>query len=202
MDNVIPAFITLSAIAVGSLAHAETSLVKQPSPPSPITPKDVRVLPYSREHEKTSLDGERGHPDELRVVTTANKIHLYGTKRVASQKWEGRLICHAGKLALLAPAARTGKVFVKVPPADDVTYYYAALELTNGTLETKELKVQPGQEYAWTFATEAGESRFVVLDGQTEIARLKASADEVKGYGFSATVRWKGNEADLTVTVE
>ena len=202
MNKTIPTPVTLAAIPVGSPARAQNSPVKEPGPPPPITPKDVRVLPYSREHEKPSLDGKRGYPDELRVVTTANKIHLYGTKRAQKETWEGRLICHCGKLALLAPVPRKGKVSVKVPPADDVTYYYAVLEMTDGALESKELKVEPRKDYSWAFSTEAGESTFVVLDGQTQLARIKAPAEKVKGYGFSSTVRWKGNEADLTFTAE
>ncbi len=168
----------------------------------PITAKDVRTLPYSREFEKVSLDGKRGHPDELHVATTTNRVHLSGKKKVDSAKVDGRLICHSGKLALLSPAPRAGKVSIKVAPADDVLYYYATLELTDGTLDSRLLKLAPKKDYDWSYKVEGGQATLRVADGATEVASITVPSEKVKGYGFSSTVRWKGNESDLTFTVE
>jgi hypothetical protein len=199
----VAALLAIVAIVAGNpLAPAANPPAKPSAPPAPITSKDVRVLPYSREFEKTSLDGKRGQPDELHVATTANRIHLSGKKRADSMKVDGRLICHSGKLALLTPAARTGKVSIKVPAADDVTYYYAVLELMDGTLETKMLKVVPKKDYDWSYKTEAGQATLRVVDGAAEVASITVPGEKVKGYGFASTVRWKGNESDLTFTVE
>jgi hypothetical protein len=123
MNLGIRTLVVFTAMASSSLAQAPNQSTKPASPPAPITAKDVRVLPFSREFEETSLDGKRGQPDELRVVTTPNKVHLSGKKRIEQMKVDGRLICHSGKLALLAPADRAGKLVVRVPTADDVTYY-------------------------------------------------------------------------------
>ena len=202
MNHALHTLVLLTALAGTSLAQAPQPAVKPSVPPAPITVKEVRVLPYSREHEKTSLEGKRGHPDELRVVTTTNKIHLHGKKRVESMKVDGWLICHSGKLALLPPVDRAGNVSIKVPPADDTTYYYAVLEMRDGTLQSSALKVELKKDYGWSFKSEGGESTFRVVDGPNELVAIKAPKDKIKAYGFSATVRWKDNEADLAFTVE
>lgn len=202
MNHAFHSLVLLTAIATSSLGQSPQPAAQRSAPPPPITSKDVRVIPYSREHEKTSLDGKRGHPDDLRVATTTNKIHLYGKKRVPSIKVDGRLICHSGKLALLAPVDRAGKLYIKVPSADDVTYYYGVFEFRDGTLNPKELKMEVKKTYDWSFTSNAGQSTFRVVDGQAELMAITAPTDKIKGFGFSSTVRQKDNESDLTFTVE
>ena len=46
----------------------------------------------------------------------------------------------------------------------------------------------------------SGRAKVLMADG-TEIAALNAPSEKVKGYGFAATVRDKGNEADMSITV-
>ena len=202
MNLAIHTLLAFTVTAGSLLAQAPNQPSKPASPPPPITAKDVRIFPFARELQQTSLDGKRGQADELRVATTTNKVHLSGRKRVDSVKVDGRLICHSGKLALLAPADRGGKLAVRVPTADDVTYYFASIELTDGTLSTKPIKLETRKTYEWSFKTEAGQSTFRIVDGQTELAAISAPSEKVKGYGFAATVRWKNNEADLEFTIQ
>ena len=108
-NSILPLLICAAFTIFASAQNPVAPTNSTPAAP-PVSAKDVRVIPFAREHEVTSLDGKRGFPDELRVVTTTNKVHLYGTKRVESVKADGRLITHGGKLALLAPADRVGKL--------------------------------------------------------------------------------------------
>src|SRR5437870_1463204 len=103
-----------AALITSSLAQPPATKPLRPSPPAQITPKDVRVLPYCREQENKEVTNARDFTDELRVATTTNKIHLSGKKRMDNdKKGTGKPMLHVGKLALLAPADRAGKLTVK-----------------------------------------------------------------------------------------
>lgn len=143
-----------------------------------------------------------GFPDELRVVTTTNKIHLSGKKRVNNgNKGGGKPILHVGKLFLIAPTDRGGKLMIKSPSAHDATYYYAVIELDGDNLETKMLDLTVGKNYDWSATAQGGQTTLRISDAGAEIATVTAPTDKVKGIGFASTVRWKDNEADLTFTV-
>jgi hypothetical protein len=202
MNYALRSLLVVAALADRSLAQSPAPPAKPTTPLPPITAKDVRAVPFCRELDTQDLSGKRGFPDELRVVTTSNKIHLYGKKREEGKfVVDGRPILHSGKLALLAPSDRTGKLSIKVPSAEDVTYYFAVLQFADGTLDAKRLKADLNKTYDWSVKTEAGQTTLRVLDGQTEVVAVKAPGEKVKGVGFASTVRWKGNESDLTFTV-
>ena len=167
-----------------------------------LTPKDVRVFPYCREQENKKVTSIRDFPDELRVVTTTNKIHLSGKKRMDNdKKGQGKPMLHVGKLALIAPADRGGKLMVKTSSADDATYYYAVLELDADNLETKRLNLAASKNYDWSVTAQGGQTTLRISEAGTDVATVTAPTDKVKGIGFASTVRWKNNESDLTITL-
>jgi hypothetical protein len=165
--------------------------------------KDIHVYRFSREFAEQKFDfNDVEMPDELRVTTT-DKIHIVGKKREQkTQRVKGRLTGHIGKLALVTVGERTGKVMVKIPPAQDVTYYFASLELTDDTLQTKIIELDAKKIYAWSVHSQNGQTTFRIVDGATEVMQLAAPSDKVKGFGFAATVRNSGNEADLSMTFD
>ncbi len=173
---------------------------KAPAPAAKLTPKDVRVLPFCREFEHQKFKAnDRDLPDELHVTFT-DRIHLYGKRRGDVVKVTGRSVGHVGKVVLLPAGDRAGKLVAKVPVVDEVTYYYAVLEMADDSLETKLLRLAKDKSYDWSMKTENGQSTLrLLLDGK-EFAALNGPSEKVKGYGFAATVRSKGNEADLLLT--
>ena len=193
--------ITISLFLACS-AYAQTPAVKPATPIPKLTAKDVRELPFSREFKETVFKANsRDTGDELRV-TMAGGVHIYGKKRGDTVQYQGRTVGHIGKVALMTLGARSGKLTVKVPPAEEVTYYYAVLEVPAGVLDTKPMKLAVGKTYLWSIKTEEGLTIFRVQDGAAEVARLSGAEAEVKGFGFAATVRSKGNEADLMATFD
>ena len=95
---------------------------------------------------------------------------------------------------------RAGGLVAKVASMEDVTYYFAVLELDDDTLDTKWLTLAANKPCQWSVKSEGGQTTLKIVSGATEVASLSAATEKVKGYGFAATVREKGNEADLTVT--
>jgi len=193
----------LIALAV-IISHASAQINKPAaaSPPAPkLATKDIRVLPFAREFKEQKFkSNDHEMPDELRVNVVTTGLHLYGKKRGETARVQNRPTGHVGKVVLLPVGNRSGQLSVKVTWAEEVTYYYAVLEV-NDALETTVLKLVPGKNYDWSFKTENGQSTLKVADGAAELASLSGTADAVKGFGFAGTVRTKGNEADLTITL-
>lgn len=182
-------------------AHAQVAPAKAPA--VKLTPKDIRELPFCREFREQVFKGkDRSIGDELRVSLTGSGLHIWGKKKVNDVRHNGRVVCHMGKVALMPVGARGGKLTVKAPSAEDVTYYYAVIETAAGALETKLVTLAVGKTYTWSLKTEAGQTTLAVLEGATEIARLSKAEAEVKGGGFAATVRFVGNEADLLASID
>lgn len=190
-----------------SCCASATLLAQAPAPAKPATPaprltaKEIRVLPFCREFkEKKFKPNDRDLPDELRATVGAADIHLYGKKRGEVVQLQGRPTGHVGKVVLLPPGERKGRLAAKVGSAEEVTLYFAVLEMAEA-LETKPLKLTAGKNYDWTVKVENGQTTLRVLDGTAELAALSGPADGVKGLGFAATVRNKGNEADLLIAL-
>ena len=172
------------------------------APALKLTPKDIRVLPFCREFKEQKFKtNDRELSDELRV-TTGERIHFYGKKRGEVVRVTGRQVGHVGKLVLMPPDARTGTLTVKVPTVEEVTHYFAVLEMADESLSTKTVKLLKGKNYLWALKVENGQTALrIVADGK-EVESLTGATDQVKGFGFAATVRAKGNEADATITFD
>lgn len=194
--------LALAASLTSLSAQAPLTPALHATPAPPLTPKDVRIFPFCREEENKKITSTIGFPEELRVVTTTNKIHLSGKKRVNNgNKGGGKPLLHVGKLALIAAADHAGKLIVKSPSANDATYYHAVLELDGDNLETKRLELAAGKDYDWSVASQGGQTTLRITTAGTDVATVTAPTDKVKGVGFASTVRWKDNEADLTITI-
>ena len=114
----------------------------------------------------------------------------------------GREIGHVGKVVLLPAGPRSGTLTVNVPTVEEVTHYFAVIEMADESLETKSLKLVKGKKYLWSLKAEGGQTAFRVMADGVEVASLTGGTDSVKGFGFASTVRAKGNEADATVTFD
>ena len=192
-----------SALMLGaSFGQAPIAPPKPSAPSAKPAPKDIRVLPFCREFKEQKFKAnDREISDELRV-TASDRIHIYGKKRGDVVRVTGRQVGHVGKLALMPPETRTGTLTVKVPTVEEVTHYFAVLEMADESLATKSLKLLKGKNYLWSLKVENGQTALrIVADGK-EVESLTGATDQVKGYGFAATVRAKGNEADATITFD
>jgi len=175
---------------------------KAPASLPKLTAKDIRVLPFLREFWEVKFKpNDREAPDELRVTTTPTQVHLYGSKRGdKTVRIRERTSGHTGKVFLLPPASRAGKLTVKLPSSEEVRYYYAVLEKADA-LDSKPVKLEVGKVYAWSIKAEEGRTTLRLTEGATEVVSLSGLSEEVKGAGFAATVREKDHEADLMLTL-
>jgi len=168
-----------------------------------LNPTDVRILPFLREQRTRKFQkNEPQPPDELRVTSSTNRIHIYGKKKADGNRFEGKPGGHVGKLVLFPPADRSGSLTARLPTAEDVRTYYAALELDGETLETDQVELAARTAYEWSVKSENGTTQLSITSAGKDIVSLSAPTDKVKGVGFASTVRWGGNEADLAITVK
>lgn len=193
-------FLTLVTFAVLALPHVAPAQ-------STSTPKlatgDIQVVPFAREHPQVKFKpNDREMPDELRATTTG-QIRITGKKKVQQcPQVRGKPGCHVGKLVLIPPGDRTGKLSVKQPSANDLLYHFACVELPGEALDSKEIKLETGVEYTWEVKTAAETTTFTIRSKSGDLVRMSAPKDKFLGYGIAATVRYKGNEADLTITFD
>jgi hypothetical protein len=201
------AIATSLLLAVLGPASAQQSTPPSAKPHQIIT-NDIVVLPFCEDLQTQKLGPTSGIKfDDLTVSSNPQiggvVIRINGKKHEDfSVQKGGRRIFHTGKLALLPPADRSGKITVAVPTVNDATYYYIILERPDGILQQSHLKLAPGAIYTWAIKSSNGETSFRLSNESHEIAALTAPTREVKGFGFAATVRWKSNEADMTITCQ
>ena len=112
------------------------------------------------------------------------------------------MCAHFGKLVLISAGNLKGKLTVKNPSADDVTCYYATIELDGGKLDTKIIQLSTGVDYSWSLAKGPAQSTLKIMEGAKEVVNLSGPAASVKSFGFASTVRYLGNESDISVTFE
>ncbi|MGB0774198.1 MAG: hypothetical protein ACPGUY_00015 [Akkermansiaceae bacterium] len=114
-----------------------------------------------------------------------------------------------GKLVLFPAGNRTGKLVAKLPSLEDVRFYHIAIEFKDtkdrkNVIQSRTLALKKSIQYSWSYSVADGTGTFKLVehgeDGVTTISSLSASAEEIVGIGFAATVRWSGNEADLSIT--
>lgn len=192
---------TGAALAQAPLATPKPSLLATPKPR--LSAKDIRVLPFAREFKEQKFKpNDREVPDELHVTVGQADVHLYGKKRGdKAPSVQGRPLGHVGKVVLLPSGDRAGRLIVKAGASEDVTYYFAVLEMA-AALDAQSIKLAAGKIYGWSVKTEEGLTTLRVMDGPAELARMSGAADGIKGVGFAATVRNKGNEADVSITLQ
>ena len=192
------------------MTHLAWSQVPTPTKPTPAAPRppvltsrDIRVLPFAREwKERIFKRNDREMPDELRVSVTADRIRISGKKKAGDTPRVGeKSVGNVGKLVLLPPGDRSGTLTAKFPTTEDVRYYFLVLELADGTLDSKDMKLAADTNYEWSARTDAGQTTLrVAVAGGTEVASSSAPSDAVKGVGFASTVRSQGNEVDVSIT--
>jgi len=170
--------------------------------PVKLTPRDIHVHPFVEEHRAIKFKSNSGEVPREFTVTTTDKIRIYGRKRTdGAPSVRGKPAGHLGQLVLLPPGDRKGTLSVK--KAFGLTRFFTVIELPDDTLDTKEVPLKEGKDYAWTAKAENGRTtlRILAADG-SEVASSNGPTDKVRGFGFAVTARHKGNDIDLTVTYE
>jgi hypothetical protein len=169
--------------------------------------KDIVIVPFCSVATDTKLDPKsKDIFDELKVTVTTGKqtrCRISGKKKEESGNLEGRPVLHTGKLALIPADNRKGTLAAKLPTVVDVRSYYICAELADNKLKSEYVKLEKGIDYTWSVETAGDQKTFQLLDlDKKVIATIKAPEKQMRAIGFAATVRWKGNEADLAATVD
>jgi hypothetical protein len=191
------------------------SVAVEPPPPK-LDTKDLQIVPFCTAAKDRKLDPKTKKIfDELKVSVTAGRETRYrisGKKKHEVGDLEGEPVLHLGKLVLAPIANRIGSVNAKLPTVTDVRFYYMCVEYGEGKLKTEHVKLPEKTVCFWTLDTSDGETVFHLYkvaeakDGKAPtkvtLGKIAVPEDEAKSFGFAATVRWAGNEADLTVTFD
>ena len=169
----------------------------------PLSSNGMRDLPFCREFKQQIFKAnDRSVGDELRVSFAAGELRIWGKKKVDAVHYNGTPVGHMGKVALLPMSARSGKLTVKMPTAVGVRYYFIVLETADGKFDTTELKLEAGKTYTWGLKIDGRQIKYSVMDGASEVAALSEEVSKIKAFGFAATVRQVGNEADLVASID
>ncbi|MGB1259468.1 MAG: hypothetical protein ACPG6P_05460 [Akkermansiaceae bacterium] len=181
----------------------------RPKKAPPLTMKDIREYPYTTSFKNRKLStSSDGIFDELKV-SKGKRIRIHGKKQHDGGRVDGRVVNHMGKLVLFPAGNRTGKLVAKLPSLEDVRFYHIAIEFKDtkdrkNVIQSRTLALKKSIQYSWSYSVADGTGTFKLVehgeDGVTTISSLSASAEEIVGIGFAATVRWSGNEADLSIT--
>jgi hypothetical protein len=187
--------LTLASLALVLLAwptHAQA--------PAKLTARDIHVHPFAQEHKETKFKSNSNDlPHEL-TVTTTDKIRFYGKRRTkGAPSVLGKPTGHLGQLVLLPTGNRKGTISLK--KAFGTIRFFAVLELPDDALDSKDIPLKEGKNYAWSAQTEGDQTTLRILaDDGSEVASSKGPANKVRGLGFAVTARTEGNEVDLTIT--
>lgn len=176
--------------------------------------KDFQIVPFCTVATDRKLDPKTKNIfDELKVSVNAGRQTRYrisGKKKHEAGDLEGQPVLHLGKLVLAPIADRVGSVNAKLPTVTDVRSYFMCVEYGEGKLKTEHVKLPEKTDCFWKVETKDGETEFLLYqvtkaedgkgyDKQT-LGSITVPKDQAKAFGFAATVRWQGNEADLAVT--
>lgn len=193
----------LGSVALVSALAAQ----EKKSGPPPVRPGDVVVVPFTSVAADRKLDPKaKDIFDELKATVTSGRqtrIRISGRKDADSGNFEGRPVNHAGKLVLIPGSPRSGTLVAKEPTANDVRYYHICVELPDDKLKSEHVELKKGETYAWVVKTEGDKTSFTVTDESSKpVASISVPDSDFRAFGFAATVRWKGNEADLVITMD
>lgn len=180
---------------------------KAEAPKDRITGKDISVHPFTTVATDKKIDPKSKKIfDELKVIVTSEaqsaRVRITGKKKDESGNYEGRPVNHTGKLALVPFSERKGVVKVGEPSIEDVCRYFLVLELPGDKLESKGLTLEKGVEYQWSISKKDDQVIYTLTSEGKDTTTITAPADQVKAFGIAAVVRWKGNEADVSMTIE
>ncbi len=141
-----------------------------------------------------------GVPDELTLAAGGRGLRISGVKKTDTASIQNRTCGHFGKIGMLMGVARrTGELGVVVASQGDHTCYGLHLIKADGSLESQSIILKPDEKYSWQTQIENGNLVLRVKDVRNEVATLHLPAGQVRGIGFSATVRHVGDKADLQV---
>ncbi len=191
----------LSAAVIAMVILALNIQAQTPKPVPKPSPSDIRVLPFCGTKKDLKIDPKtKGIFDEL-SVTKSGRIHIHGTKQDDSGRINGEVVYHIGKIAVIPPDDRTGKLVAKLGTQPSVRRYFVALEFDD-KLKTEEVTLKEDQIYEWSVKSENGNTTFNLTAGQAAVATITAPTAQVKGVGFAAALRFTKNKADLDVSFD
>lgn len=141
-----------------------------------------------------------GVPDELALAAGGRALRISGAKKTDTATIQNKTCGHFGKIGMLMGVGRrAGELRVAVGSQADHTIYNVHLVKADGSLESRTIELKPDEKYGWQTQVEGGHVVLRVDAGRNEVAMLRLPAGQVRGVGFSATVRHVGDKADLQV---
>lgn len=141
-----------------------------------------------------------GVPDELTLAAGGRALRISGVKKTDTASIQNRTCGFFGKIGMLMGVARrSGELGVVVGSQGDHTCYSLHLIKADGSLESQSISLKPDEKYGWQTQVENGHLVLRVKAGRNEVATLRLPVGQVRGIGFSATVRRVGDKADLQV---
>ena len=169
----------------------------------PATANGVEVKHYLGEGNRIiDLDPDANLPDELKCDVGGNRVSIYGTCIYDVVTLKGQSGGWLGKAAFLPTTASGGTISAKIRPDTQHVRYDFLLRTLDGLVHSAPLSVLSIAP-TMTWRVEKTKDRCTVfVDGKGVNAAklLETSSDNYLGVGIAATVRWIGDQADISCT--
>lgn len=193
-------------LAVSFLAGG-LGLAEDPVKPAKLDLKEIHVYSYCGTEGKHLFGPkERKLFDELKYSASGSqqtKFRISGKKKQDNYPYEGAYIYHLGKVALVPIAQRSGTIVTDIEKdkeKDASPTHYLVFQLDNGSLQSQTITLTKGPVYTWTMDRSGATATLTVKEGDNVVSSMSAPTDQTREFGFATTVRFVGNEADMTVT--
>jgi hypothetical protein len=196
----------LGCLSLAGILSAED--VKKPEKAEKLDLKALHVHPYCSTEPSPLLDPKmKGIFDELKVSvnsSTDTRFHITGKKKNDTGKIGDKVVYHLGKLVTTPAVSRTGTILVQLMKGkDESAGNYVALTMQDDTVKATIYKLSEGVPHKWKLDRGPETTTLVVMENdEKEAIRLSAPTSEVREYGFAATVRSVGDNADVLVTFD
>ncbi len=143
-----------------------------------------------------------GPPDDFVADQKLASVWIHGQKKTEGAIVGGAGTDHLGKAIVISPegnAPLTGLMKAAVASRDDGIYYFGMLVMKDKSIQLLSIDFSAGQTARWSVMRRGADIVISIeKEGITPIT-LSAPASAVIGYGLGTTVRWVGEQADLTI---
>ncbi|HZK81142.1 MAG TPA: hypothetical protein VFC46_08755 [Humisphaera sp.] len=162
----------------------------------------VTAFKFATDGEPLLLPLNDPSPDVLTLTQQTMVFHISGTKTFDVAQVAGRNRGHLGKAVLLSGTEAGGSMHVEVAALNDHTHYDLLLMDKRDVIHLQALPLEPNVNYSWQLLERDGSVLVEVTRDEKIVGSISLPFQDYKNFGFGVTVRWPGNKADITISLD